>query len=388
MLRHKGVVETRENGVESQESNHSKPTGEETDPTPLAVPVKGGRTAISVKDSEQCVLMARTEEGSGTAFIASDSGKAYVYTNVHVASAKNLAFTDFRGVQVPVDRRGEVVSITDPATEEAGIDIVRFPLIDPPELALKFASRSRIEQKPEVWALGDSGGESILLTLKGRVKGVGPSKIEVDCEFVQGNSGGPIITAEGEVVGIASYMTIDQSIWAKGTQQEIRRIGWIPGKNFHWQSTSAAALAAERSIVLNCMVTSDLMIVISLLEAGKAGFHFPKNMPDEAGTVMAMAANHPLKNGIEETNHTILTLANSGRASWVASHREYVRFFNSCVAYQSSQLEKAEKTIKSSFWKNLLDSRMQAHRENMRNFQFRLKRFEKSGGENTTLSDA
>ena len=189
-------------------------------------------------------------------------------------------------------------------------------------------------------------------------------------------------------MGIASYMTIDQSIWAKGTQQEIRRIGWIPGKNFHWQSTSAAALAAERSIVLNCMVTSDLMIVISLLEAGKAGFHFPKNMPDEAGTVMAMAANHPLKNGIEETNHTILTLANSGRASWVASHREYVRFFNSCVAYQSSQLEKAEKTIKSSFWKNLLDSRMQAHRENMRNFQFRLKRFEKSGGENTTLSDA
>jgi hypothetical protein len=387
VLRHHGDGAPYPNGTQPVAWDQPGPAAENPDTPPRMVPAKGGKTAISVVDSEHCVLMARTEIGSGTAFIASDSGRAYVYTNVHVASANNLAFTDFRGAPIPVDKQGEVVGLTDSETDEPGIDIVRFPLIHSPELALQFATRSRIEQKPEVWTLGDSGGQSILLTLKGRIKGVGPSKIEVDCEFVQGNSGGPIITAEGEVVGIASYMTIDPSIWAKGTQQEIRRIGWIPGKNFHWQSTSAAALAAERGNVINCLVTSDLMIVIGLLEAGKTGFNFPKDMPEEAGKVMAMAENHPLRKGIEETSRTIQALSKKGGLSWIAAHREYVRFFNSCVAYQTSQIDKTANTVKSSFWRNQLESKMQAHREILTNFQSKAKRFETTGRENSTLSN-
>lgn len=320
--------------------------------------------------------MARAGGHAGTAFIASENGRAYVYTNVHVASAKELAFTDFRGVPVLVGSRGEVVGISDSTTDEMGIDIVRFPLVETPGLALKFASRSRIEQKPEVWALGDSGGESILLTLKGRIKGVGPSKIEVDCEFIKGNSGGPIVTTNGEVVGIASYMTSDPSIWAKGTEQEIRRIGWIPGKKFRWLSTSSAELADEQSMIFDCMITSDLLLVISLLETGKAGFQVPEEMPDEAEEVAALTTNHPLRRSIKETESTILALSNRGGWSWDASHREYVRFFKSCVEHQTGQLDKAERIVKSSFWRHQLDSNMRYHREILKTFQSRLSRFE------------
>jgi S1-C subfamily serine protease len=364
------------------------PTDDGINASPRAAPVRGAKNASTIEDSEHCVLMARTDQGSGTAFIAAENGRAYVYTNVHVASAVKLEFTDFRGASIPVAQQGEVVGISHAATEESGIDIVRFPLVQPPPVVLNFANRELIEQKPEVWTLGDSGGESILRTLKGRIKGVGPAKIEVDCEFIQGNSGGPIVTANGKVAGIASYMTANQSIWAKGTEQEIRRIGWIPGKNFHWQPTSARTLADERALVSNCMITSDLLIVISMLEIQDSGFHRPDDFPDVAEQVIVMAANHPLRDGIDETSETILALSEKGSGVKAEYLRTYIRFFKSCAAYQESQLEKAAREIRSSFWKNQFDQGIPYHRKVLEGFQSQIQRFEDSGGASETLSAA
>ena len=348
-------------------------------------PVGSGRNASSLEESEQCVLMARSTQNRGSAFIAMENGKAYVYTNVHVASARNLEFADFRGTPVRVSHAGEVVGLSRTGAEEDGIDIVRFPLIDPPRVSLNFANRAIIENKPEVWTLGDSGGESILKTLKGRIKGVGPAKIEVDCEFIQGNSGGPIVTADGHVVGIASYMTTNQSIWAKGTEQEIRRIAWIPGKSFPWVPTTANQLAEEQSILEECVMTSDLMIVISYLQTENDGFEPPDDFPDVARQVIAEAANHPLKEGVNEANRAILALSKKSGSAQMESHREYLRFFKSCVDYQKSQLEKAEREIKSSFWRHQLDLRIQNHRGNLENFKSQLIRFQESGGAGKSL---
>jgi hypothetical protein len=388
ILHSKGGESRSVNGETPWESGDQPSADDASDLDSRVRPAVVDRLATSLGDSENCVLMARTEEHSGTAFIACENGRAYVYTNVHVASAKNLAFTNFRGVPVSVGERGEVAGISVSTTEEMGVDIVRFPLVETPGLALKFASRSRIEQKPEVWTLGDSGGESILLTLKGRVKGVGPSKIEVDCEFIKGNSGGPIVTADGEVVGIASYMTTDPSIWAEGTEQEIRRIGWIPGKKFRWRSTSTAELADEQSMIFDCVMTSDLLRVISLLETGKEGFLVPDEMPEAAVEITSLTTNHPLRGGLEETNRTILALSKRGGSSWAASHREYVRFFKSCLEYQTTQLEKAGRTIKSSFWRHQLDSNMQNHREILKTFRSLLSRFERFDSGTASLSDS
>lgn len=166
--------------------------------------VSAVRSASSLAEAEECVLMVRTEEGAASAFIAMDGENAYVYTNVHAASSKSVVFSNFRGNPVRVGSKAEVVSDDGLSGNETGVDIVRFPVIEAPALALTFASRELIEQKPPVWTLGDSGGESILRSLSGRLKGVGPYKIEVDCEFIKGNSGGPIVTADGKVVGIAS----------------------------------------------------------------------------------------------------------------------------------------------------------------------------------------
>jgi hypothetical protein len=54
---------------------------------------------------------------------------------------------------------------------------------------------------------GNSLGSGVATELKGRILGVGPEKIEVDAEFVRGNSGSPILDAQGQVIGVATYVT-------------------------------------------------------------------------------------------------------------------------------------------------------------------------------------
>ncbi|MEO8616760.1 MAG: hypothetical protein ABI600_16580 [Luteolibacter sp.] len=181
-------------------------------------------------------------------------------------------------------------------------------------------------------------------------------------------------------------MTANQSVWAKNTEQEVRRFAWIPGRDFYWTSTTTADLANEQVLVRNCLITSDLMLVISLLETGKAGFHYPGNMPDVAHQVIALAKNHPLWSGMAETNRAVLALSEEKNPSWAQSHREYARFYQSCVEYQQSQLEKAEKTIRSSFWRNELNSRIENQRQNLESFQLQLKRYEGAGDVDTSLS--
>jgi hypothetical protein len=350
-------------------------------------PAINGRWAVTIEEAEKCVLMALSAEGSGTAFIAMDDGKYYVYTNVHVASSKTLEFSNFRGNMVAVDGLGQVVGVSSRQGAEPGIDIVRFPLLEEPEFSLRFANRDMIEKKPVVWTLGDSGGERILKTLQGRIKGVGPAKIEVDCEFIQGNSGGPIVTSSGEVVGIASYMTTNQSIWARGTEQEIRRIAWIPGREHAWISITADELAEEKSLVEGCWTTTQLLWVISELETAGDGFHLPDDLPEMAHTLLATTAGHPLRSGVDEIRKNLESSKGAGDVAEQQTHREFVRFFDSCGAFQKSQLEKAEKGVRSTFWRNELDGKMGVHREILQMFRDRVKKYSETGQLGESLED-
>jgi hypothetical protein len=351
--------------------------------------VSAVRSASSLTEAEQCVLMLRTDDGgAASAFIAMDGEKAYIYTNVHAASAKDVVFTDFRGNPFEVGSSAEVVCSIGLSGNETGIDLVRFPVTVTPALALTFATRGLIEQKPAVWTIGDSDGQSILRTLSGRMMGVGPYKIEVDCEFIQGNSGGPIVTADGKVVGIASYMTSNQSIWAKGTEQEVRRFGWIPGNTYSWRETTTGELAEEGLIVNDCMITSDLLFVISRLEITDTGLHVPKDFPEEVIDFMSLAATHPLLMGIEQTSRSVLASSGNGSPAKLTSLREYLRFFRSCAKYQESRLDSATKIIKSAYWKNEIHQNLEYHREALEKFKSQLRRYEELGGTSKTLADA
>lgn len=348
------------------------------------------RSAVSIDEAEKCVLMVRSEDGAGTAFIAKDGESCYVYTNVHVASSKSLEFSDFRGKSVAVSSQGQVVGkpVNLSLVNELGIDIVRFPLLESQEFSLRFASRETIEKRPEVWTLGDSGGVGILKTLRGHIKGVGPTRIEVDCEFIKGNSGGPIVTSQGEVVGIASYLTADKTIWAKGTEQEIRRYAWIPGRDHVWINTSADELVEEGELVEGCNINSALLWTISHLKTADDGFHLPDKLPEDAQALLAMTQKHPLRTGLDDLDKALTESARSGAAMQHASHQEFVRFFDSCSAFQENQLDKAEREVRSSFWRNELNQMLKEHRRLLEFFQKQTARYRELGQVGETLNDA
>jgi len=80
----------------------------------------------------------------------------------------------------------------------------------------------------EVIVLGNSDGLGTVTELRGRVTGIGPTQIEIDAEFVNGNSGSPIIHAlSGKVIGVATFAIIP-NLTALNTGTEmanIRRFG-------------------------------------------------------------------------------------------------------------------------------------------------------------------
>lgn len=344
----------------------------------------GVNVAGSLQEAEKCVLMAKTNRARGTAFIAATDGEVYIYTNVHVAAADGLRFTDFNGNSVSHNPLGEVVEWD--ASEQIGVDLVRFPLISKVDHVLSFEKREEIELRSNVWALGDSGGENILKSLPGKITGIGPDKIEVDCEFVSGNSGGPIVAADGKVVGIASYMKLDRSPWAKGTEQEVRRIAWMLHDGYGWTRTTSDDLAAEAGMIENCIHASLILMAVMELNASPDGFVLGDDLSDFSNDIILETADHPLNKGILETSNVVADNTARGVGD-IQNFREYIQFYESCRDYHKSALEEAHKNVRSSHFCKMIDPYMDNHRKLLESFESKLQAYRTSSSPYGALED-
>jgi hypothetical protein len=140
------------------------------------------------------VVIITTTSSTGTGFFAYDAGKTYLYTNQHVISdIHKVKATDYRGKPVKLGS----LEISNSK------DIARFKISKRPA----FLITDSAESNEEVTVLGNSKGAGVITSGKGKIKGIGPSEIEVDSDFVPGNSGGPVIDSENNVIGIATYIT-------------------------------------------------------------------------------------------------------------------------------------------------------------------------------------
>ena len=146
------------------------------------------------------VLLVEAGDGSGSAFLAKSGDEVFIFTNQHVlGGARRLTFRSAAGTTfTPVSM--EV------AEKE---DLVRFGL--KPEIS---ASLSKVftlgSQDPRngeaVTVYGNSQGAGTVSELTGSVMSFGPQLLEVSAPFVEGNSGGPICNAAGEVIGVSSFV--------------------------------------------------------------------------------------------------------------------------------------------------------------------------------------
>jgi len=337
-------------GGDSSESVGGPGTGGAAREAPAREAPATGRIARNPEEQRKSVLLVRTSGSNSSGFIAKVEGRYFAYTSVHCIDSEDIGFFDYLGRRVAVREPVEVVA----ASIGLDVDIARMRLVDTPEYALEFAEEGRFAARDAVFALGDSGGEGVLLSLPGTIVGVGPFKVEVDCEFVPGNSGGPIVTGDGRVVAIASYMTTDGTVWARGTQHAVRRFGWIPGRDYDWEAMSVADLVREQDLVRHGNVTTWFLSILAGFRMNENGFEGMADALEETelpGEVDEIA-DHPLLAGFLRTNETLAALP-AGSSRDALAIREYLRFLRSCRVFAEGEMEQLG-GLRSAFWRGSL----------------------------------
>jgi len=208
-------------------------------------------------DVSKLVFLVRSENSSGTCFIMKDSSNNYIYSNIHV----------FSGSSNSVIKNAEFKNIPIPANIEVahGYDLMRFKVTDPDSLNIGKPPK----MDDEVEAYGNSQGTGVITKNSGKVLGLGDSSIEVSCEIVPGNSGGPIVDKYGEVIGIASFLNKrDEDQWNEETRYDkVRRFGIRVDQPIKWESVKYSefqkdtvfleALKDSLDIIVSCVLSID-----------------------------------------------------------------------------------------------------------------------------------
>lgn len=149
----------------------------------------------------------RMERGMGSGFIVSENG--YILTNHHVVAGRSNEVSDDITVKLPDGREFEAEFIgSDPDTDIAVLKIEGDNLP-----ALKLADSDQLRVGDIVFAVGNPLDVGLTVT-NGIISALGRNElrlpggpqfqnfIQTDAAINLGNSGGPLIDAEGRVVGI------------------------------------------------------------------------------------------------------------------------------------------------------------------------------------------
>lgn len=193
-------------------------------------------TQIYKRDAAGVVsIKATNADGgdSGTGIVLNDEG--LILTNNHVI-AEGASVTVSPGKSSNVSRTASVVG-TDPNSDLALIKV------DPSGLALKplkLVSSSSVEVGDSVYALGNPYGLDETLT-KGIVSALGreisapdgatiKNAIQTDAPLNPGNSGGPLLNAEGAVIGVNSQIASDAAR-TEGSQPGSTGVGFAISSN-------------------------------------------------------------------------------------------------------------------------------------------------------------
>jgi putative serine protease PepD len=222
-------------------------------------------TQIYSRDSSGVVsIVARTAEGEdqGTGIVLNESG--LILTNDHVvANATSIEI----GVGTGSSKTTRAAKLVG---EEANSDLALIE-VDPGGLglkAVKLGSASALQVGEQVYAIGNPYGleetftRGIVSALNREIQAPDGAKIssaiQTDAALNPGNSGGPLINSEGEVVGVNSQIASDQSsttgqagstgvgfaISSTSVASAVKKIE--AGKGISYSSAVSAALQAQQ----------------------------------------------------------------------------------------------------------------------------------------------
>lgn len=181
-----------------------------------------------------CVIV-ETDSGKGSGFVCDIDGTNYLVTNTHVIEgAKEFSFKLLNGKKLsPVS-----LALADDR------DLARI-LIKEQESSACIMSDDSVRIGESVFVYGNSLGMNAVTLQKGKVQGIGADVIETSAAFVEGNSGSPLINADGDLIGVATYVTrSDAHNWVnQGTRfTKTRRFAVRLNSDVKWVQVSVKKL--------------------------------------------------------------------------------------------------------------------------------------------------
>ena len=232
-----------------------------------------------------CAVIIEGDRGSGSGFLCHDDNVTYIYTNVHVLAGNSR-------IRIK-DRNGkEFKDFSYIETAAAGFDngdIVRLALSKPVDKALRLsASGQTPDIGSKIIAIGNSPGSGVLRPLEGEVEGIGPTRIEITAEIVQGNSGGPILNDKFEVIGISSFGELRVDIWSEGTEfDKVRRFGLRPSGVEKWDRYSGLEFLQVAFLYDQLVADIALVSVLDSIKFTENGLKYNR----KADVIAGMNAN-------------------------------------------------------------------------------------------------
>lgn len=149
------------------------------------------------------IVIIEGDLGVGTGFICVFGGKKVVISNVHVLNGNSEVHLRL----VSSGKEIEYTKIWVCPTRDVAIYELEDPDIGP-ALSIYDISGKKLNNDERIVVFGNSAGGGVATTLRGKIQGLGPDEIEVQADFVSGNSGSPIIAYDyGQVIGMATYAT-------------------------------------------------------------------------------------------------------------------------------------------------------------------------------------
>lgn len=306
------------------------------------------------------LLVVEGDDGVGSGFLAEIKGRYFIVTNIHViAGNNNIRFSTAEGDEIKHPANFFI---------SRDRDIAIFPIEKPEQFYQTSESITDLADIGDlVTVYGNEGGASVVTRLQGKINGIGPDRIEVDAEFIPGNSGSPVIHREtGTAIGIASFLieyNLDEKDRKRGrdresenedrgsrysrnpeevepdSYEETRRFAERLDKEKDWEKTNLVTLKQEAQKLEDYTET-----VLGVMDVSMG-------IMEEKRIISAAKAREPIRWRIEEF-HRIYD--NSRRPGSDGNLRALEGLKRNLISDMDSDYQNSMKSIRSGYFKREL----------------------------------
>ncbi|EDY18532.1 hypothetical protein CfE428DRAFT_3917 [Chthoniobacter flavus Ellin428] len=213
----------------------------------------------------QAMVIVEGDEGRGSGFVLKMGNQTFLITNSHVIRGnRNVKFKNLHNADLSTG----ALEIADE------VDAVRAEVSNATNVLELEPNIDKLKIGDEVIVAGNSEGAGVVREIPGKVVGIGPDRIEVDAEFVPGNSGSPILLkSTGKVIGIATYLYVPRGrTGAKSpfSLNEVRRFGYRLDTVGKWVTPPSKSRLMEEGMKLAEL--EDLFKTITSILESNANF--------------------------------------------------------------------------------------------------------------------